>query len=223
VTGSRSGFIFAGQVDDGEMIMTLSLVEAIIRWSGGVLAFSTLAIVLVGVWRGTQRKAGRKTGRTGSWLSSPWLYFASVLFFFGICYLCWSPLPWKILSQAGVWKLALGSLLYFPGMTFVLWGRLALGKNYFVSTGFGAQLFAGHQLVTDGPFAIVRHPMYSGLVLAALGALLIYSTWTTLLFVCFAPLTCVRARHEETALAAEFGEKWQEYRRRVPAFFPRLW
>jgi protein-S-isoprenylcysteine O-methyltransferase Ste14 len=108
-------------------------------------------------------------------------------------------------------------------MFFVLWGRLALGKNYFVSTGFGAQLFAGHQLVTDGPFAIVRHPMYSGLVLAALGALLIYSTWTTLLFVCFAPLTCFRARHEEAALAAEFGENWREYRRRVPAFLPRLW
>jgi protein-S-isoprenylcysteine O-methyltransferase Ste14 len=45
---------------------------------------------------------------------------------------------------------------------------------------------------------------------------------TTLLFVFFAPLTSVRARHEEAALAAEFGEKWQEYRQRVSAFFPRL-
>ena len=121
------------------------------------------------------------------------------------------------------WLLALGSLLYFPGMLFVLWGRLALGNNYFVSTGFGAQLFADHQLVTSGPFAIVRHPMYSGLILAALGALLIYPTWTTLLFVCFAPMRTVRARREEAALAAEFGEKWREYCQRVPAFLPRLW
>ena len=59
-------------------------------------------------------------------------------------------------------------------MAFVLWGRIALGKNYFVSTGFGVQLFADHQLVMKGPFAIVRHPMYVGLILASFGALLIY-------------------------------------------------
>ncbi len=107
-------------------------------------------------------------------------------------------------------------------MVLVLWGRLALGKNYFVSTGFGAQLFAEHQLVTTGPFAIVRHPMYLGLTLAAWGGLLIYATWTTLLFALFAPLTAVRARREETILALAFGEQWREYCQRVPAFVPRL-
>ena len=115
------------------------------------------------------------------------------------------------------------ALLFFPGMSFVLWGRSALGRNYFVSSGFGAQLFAGHQLVMDGPFAILRHPMYFGLILAALGSLLIYSTWTTLLFAFFAPFILVRARREEAALAEEFREKWRDYCRRVPAFFPRLW
>ena len=202
--------------------MTLDLIDNIVRWLGGLQAYAKLGIILVGVWRGTKRQAGRRTGRMGSWLRSPWFYLASVLLFFGICYYGWSPLPWKAPLQTRAWMLALGSVLYFPGMFFVLWGRLALGKNYFVSTGFGAQLFAGHQLVTDGPFAIVRHPMYSGLIFAALGAILIYSTWTNLFFVFFAPLTSVRARHEEAALAAEFGAKWQEYRQRVPAFIPRL-
>ncbi len=68
------------------------------------------------------------------------------------------------------WMLVLGSMLYFPGMCFLLWARLTLGKNYFVSTGFGAQLFKEHQLITSGPYALVRHPMYAGLILAALGA-----------------------------------------------------
>jgi protein-S-isoprenylcysteine O-methyltransferase Ste14 len=118
--------------------------------------------------------------------------------------------------------LALGALFYFPGMSLLLWARLTLGKNYFVSTGFGAQLFAGHQLITSGPFAILRHPMYAGLILAALGSLPIYFTWTTAYFACFAPLMFVRARREEAALAAEFGEAWIQYCKRVPAFFPRL-
>jgi protein-S-isoprenylcysteine O-methyltransferase Ste14 len=118
--------------------------------------------------------------------------------------------------------LTLGSLLYFPGVSFALWGRLVLEKNYFVSTGFGAQLFEGHQLVIRGPFAIVRHPMCSGLILAALSALLPYFTWTTLYFGCFALLLTVRARRDEAVLSAEFSEQWRDYCKRVPAFFPKL-
>jgi len=115
-----------------------------------------------------------------------------------------------------------GALLYLPGLALVLWGRLALGRNYFVSTGLGAQLFADQQLVTGGPYAFVRHPMYVGLALAAWGALLIYFTWTTVYFAVFAPLLFLRARREEQALAAEFGEQWQAYCKRVPAFWPRF-
>jgi protein-S-isoprenylcysteine O-methyltransferase Ste14 len=203
--------------------MILELVEQFFRWMGGLFAFTTLGIVLLGIWRGTQRQEGRTIGCTGGWLRSLWFYLVTVVLFFGICYFGWRPLPWKFQPQTHVLTMVLGSLLYFPGMSFVLWGRLALGNNYFVSTTFGAQLFAGHQLVTSGPFTIVRHPMYSGLILAALGSLLIYSTWTTLLFAFFTPLILVRARREEAALAAEFGGKWQVYCQRVPAFLPRIW
>ncbi len=196
--------------------------ERIVQLAGGLFAYSTLAIVLYGVWRGTRRQAGRTVGLAGSWLRSWWFYLASSALFFSLAYLGWTPLPWTVLPQTRAWMLALGSLSYFPGMSFALWGRLALGKNYFVSTGFGAQLFEGHQLITSGPFAIVRHPMYSGLILAALGALLLYSTWTTLYFSCFALLLIVRARREEVALAAEFGEQWRDYCKRVPAFFPKF-
>jgi protein-S-isoprenylcysteine O-methyltransferase Ste14 len=203
-------------------MMKLESVESIIQWLGGLLAYVTLGIVLYGVWRGTQRQAGRMTGLAGNWLRSPWLYLGSSLLFFGIGYLGWIPLPWEASPQTRAWMLALGSLLYFPGMSLTLWGRLALGKYYFVSTGFGAQLFAGHRLITSGPYAIVRHPMYSGLILASIGGLLIYFTWTMLFFACFAPLITTRAFREEKVLAAEFVEQWQDYRHRVPMFLPRL-
>jgi protein-S-isoprenylcysteine O-methyltransferase Ste14 len=202
--------------------VTLEQLETIVRWIGGLLAYSTLGILLYGIWRGSHRQAGLTTGRTGGWLRSAWFYIASTLLFLAICYFGWIPLPLTVSPPSRAGMLALGALLYFPGMSFVLWGRLTLGKNYFVSTAFGAQLFASHQLITSGPFAIVRHPMYTGLFLAALGSLLIYPTWTTLLFACFAPLISVRARREEQALAIEFGEQWHEYCLRVPAFFPRL-
>ena len=197
--------------------------ETIIQWLGGLFAYSSLAIVLYGVWRGTQREAGRATGLRGNWLRSWWFYLASSVFFFGIAWLGWKPLPWLISDSARLWMLIFGSFLYFPGMSLLLWARLTLGKNYFVSTGFGAQLFKDHQLVTSGPFAFIRHPMYAGLILAALGALLIYFTWTTVYFAVFAPFTLIRAKREETVLSQEFGEQWQEYCKHVPMLLPKLW
>jgi len=182
-------------------------IETIIQWLGGLLAYVSLGVVLYGVWRGTRQQAGRTVGLNGSWLRSWWFYLVSSLFFFGIAYWGWTPLPLTISPSMQIAMLIMGALLYFPGMLFLLRARLTLGKNYFVSTGFGAQLFKGHQLVTSGPYAIVRHPMYAGLILTGLGSLLIYATWTTVYFACFAPLMIVRARHDEAALSAEFGEQ----------------
>lgn len=201
--------------------ISLSL-ESILRGLGGLLAYVTLGVILYGIWRGTLRQAGRITGQMGSYLRSSRFYVVSSALYFGICYLGWISLPVSNLSQVHILVLVIGTLLYFPGMGLALWSRLALGKNYFVSTGFGAQLFADQELVTTGPFAIVRHPMYIGLILASIGSLLIYHTWTTLMFVFIAPGLFFRARREEAALAMEFGEQWQEYCQRVPAFLPRL-
>lgn len=196
--------------------------ESIIQSTGGLLAFSTLAVILYGVWRGTQRQSGRTSGYAGGWLRSPVFYFISSVFFFGIAWLGWIRLPINISSSTRTWMLAIGSLLYFPGMIFLLWGRLTLGRDYFVSTGLGAQLFKDQRLVTNGPYAIARHPMYAGLILAAVGSLLVYFTWTTVYFACFAPLMFFRARREEKILADEFGDQWRDYCKRVPMFIPRF-
>ena len=198
------------------------MIETVIRWMGGLLAFSTLGFLFYSIWRGSQRQAGRTTGRNTAWLRSPVFYLIATTLFLGIAWLGWIPLPVNLSPLPRMIVLAVGALLYFPGLAFVLWGRLALGKNYFVSTGMGAQLFADQQLVTNGPYALVRHPMYVGLALAAWGALLIYFTWTTIYFAVFAPMLFLRARREEQALAAEFGEQWHAYCRRVPAFLPHF-
>lgn len=193
-----------------------------VRLLGGLLAYGVLSVLFYGIWRGTQRQAGRTSGNTTGWLRSKWFYLVTTLIFFGVSAWGWQPLPLLLSAPARIALLVSGALLYFPGVCLVLWGRLALGSHYFVSTGTGAQLFEGQPLITHGPYALVRHPMYLGLVLASTGSLLLYQTWTTLLFAAFSPFLLLRARREEQALAGEFGESWHEYCNRVPLLLPRL-
>jgi protein-S-isoprenylcysteine O-methyltransferase Ste14 len=201
--------------------MALDWIDRVLRLAGGLLAYATLAILLLGIWHGIHRQVGRTTGRTGTWLHSGWFYLITAALFLGFCYLGWKPLPFIGSTTQRAWMLAFGALLYFPGLLLVIWARMALAENYFPSTGLGVQLFAGHRLVTRGPFTYLRHPMYAGIILAAFGSLLIYMAWTTLFLACIAPLIAVRARREEAALALEFGEQWQAYCRRVPMWLPK--
>jgi len=196
--------------------------ESIFRLVGGVLAYATLTVVFYGIWRGTRLPPGRTSGKASGWLRSPIFYFLASVSFLCISIYFWKPLPLTLSSGTHLSLLITGIILFFPGMALVLWARLVLGKMYFVSTSFGAQLYADHRLITHGPFAYVRHPMYLGLVIAALGSLLLYLTWTTLAYAIFAPLVLLRARREELALSMEFGEDWQVYCRRVPAFWPKF-
>jgi len=200
----------------------MTLIEPWFRYAGGVGAILMLAILLWGIRSGLHRPVGRTSGTGTTILRVRAFYVVASVLFLGFCYVLWRPLP-LLLSPMARWAtLILGALLYFPGLILALWGRLALGRFYNVSTSFGAHLYADHQLVMTGPFAFVRHPMYLGLILAALGGLLVYQTWTTLFLVGVSPGLVLRARREEAALLAEFGEEWLAYRARVPGWFPRL-
>jgi protein-S-isoprenylcysteine O-methyltransferase Ste14 len=78
-------------------------------------------------------------------------------------------------------------------------------------------------LVTDGIYARVRHPQYTGLFMI-MGALLIQ--WPTLLSILMAPILVVAyirlAQREEREVEAQFGLAYAEYRRQTPAFFPKV-
>jgi O-methyltransferase involved in polyketide biosynthesis/protein-S-isoprenylcysteine O-methyltransferase Ste14 len=191
----------------------------ILRWTCGAFALGLLAFILWSIVRRVNRPTGAESGRRVGWLHSPLFYAGASLFFFGLCVLLWIPLPGYPFADG----LALaGAIVCLPGLVFVLWGRLVLGNMYFVSTGFGAQLFAQHRLITAGPYAVVRHPMYFGLILAAFGSLWLYQTWTGAFFILCALSVIRRALREEEVLAKEFGAEWTEYCARVPMLFPLL-
>jgi len=201
--------------------MSLEAAERTVRWAGALAVTLALACILWGIARALRRPRGRATGLAHRTARLPFYLLAAVLFFTP-CILLWQPLPLKLSAPARTVVLALGALLLFPGLALSLWGRITLGEMYHVSSSTGVQLHADHRLVTHGPFAAVRHPMYLGLIVAATGGLLIYRTWTLVFLVLAFLGLSSRARREDEALAAEFGEEWEAYRRRVPGWIPRI-
>jgi protein-S-isoprenylcysteine O-methyltransferase Ste14 len=80
----------------------------------------------------------------------------------------------------------------------------------------------GEKLVTDGPYAVVRHPQYTGLMLGILGALVQWPTLITLLMAPILVFTYYRlARREERELEKRFGDEYAVYRKRTPMLLPR--
>ena len=87
-----------------------------------------------------------------------------------------------------------------------------------------AKIEPGHELATDGPFRLVRHPIYLGVDLMALGTALWIPArlvWLGLLFVAVGG--DLRARAEEALLEKTFGERYREYRSRTYRFVPGVY
>ena len=79
------------------------------------------------------------------------------------------------------------------------------------------------RLATDGLYGVVRHPQYTGIFLAIFGEGIVH--WPTFLSVAAFPAIVIAyvllARKEERQMLVEYGERYRDYQRRVPMFFPR--
>lgn len=95
-----------------------------------------------------------------------------------------------------------------------------LGKQW----TYAARVVEGHELITQGPYATVRNPIYLGMFGLMFATGLIFSTWWALLLanVLFLIGNQIRIQAEEKLLRATFGPKFDEYARSVPSFFPRV-
>lgn len=141
---------------------------------------------------------------------------------FALVWLVPRPLWWPFrASLAG--EVALGSVavvLAYASCLFSLLAVRTLGKQW----TYAARVIQGHELVTQGPYAIVRNPIYLGMFGMLLATGLVFSPWWTLLgaVVFFLIGNQIRIRTEEKLLRETFGSQFDDYARRVPAFFPRI-
>ena len=94
----------------------------------------------------------------------------------------------------------------------------ALGKQLRINAG----LYRDHELVRSGPYRIVRHPIYAGMLAMYLATALIRSSWPLALIglAIFVTGTEIRVRIEDRLLASRFGQRFEEFKASTPAYLP---
>ena len=124
--------------------------------------------------------------------------------------------------QSQLWRttLAVGVVsdcIVVAGAAFTVWARITLGRNWSAEVTFKQD----HELIESGPYALARHPIYTGLIVMALGTVIDYGR--ALGFVVLAALCgglWWKARQEEQIMSRHFPGTYPEYKRRVRAIIP---
>ena len=111
---------------------------------------------------------------------------------------------------------AAGLILCLGGFALAVWARFNLGRNW----GMPMTFKEGHDLVTAGPYRYVRHPIYTGMLLAILGSALVAGRIWLVVFAGMTIYSVYSARTEERLMLEHFPEQYTDYKRRTKAFIP---
>jgi protein-S-isoprenylcysteine O-methyltransferase Ste14 len=125
-------------------------------------------------------------------------------------------------SRTSFWhtSLALGVVtdaIVVAGFAIMVWARIALGRNWSAEVTFKED----HELIESGPYALARHPIYTGLLTMALGTAINYGHAISLaLFITTCAAIWWKARLEERVMTKHFPDTYAAYRARVRAIVP---
>ena len=115
--------------------------------------------------------------------------------------------------------LIVGVAAVAAGLAFTVWARICLGRNWSGTV----TLKQDHELVRTGPYRFVRHPIYTGLLVAIAGSAVVRGEWrAALAFVIAFAALWRKLRLEERWLEETFGEAYARYRAEVAALIPFL-
>jgi protein-S-isoprenylcysteine O-methyltransferase Ste14 len=130
-------------------------------------------------------------------------------------------MPWGWLAQR-LWPRSLtaywiGVALLAAGLAFAVWARVHLGRNWSGSVS----VKEGHELIRSGPYAYVRHPIYTGLLTAVLGTAIASGTMRAALGFAIITAALVRKlRTEERFMRETFPGEYARYGAQVPVLIP---
>jgi protein-S-isoprenylcysteine O-methyltransferase Ste14 len=120
-----------------------------------------------------------------------------------------------------VWPLVLlaGAAVTIAGLLFAVWARVYLGRNWSRSV----TIKEDHELITTGPYALARHPIYTGILTGLLGtAIALSQVRGFIAFALFFFAFWIKLRMEEQWMRSQFGETYVTYAHQTAALVPFL-
>ncbi len=111
-----------------------------------------------------------------------------------------------------------GALLVVLGISLAIWARVYLGRNWSPAPA----LKENHELVTTGPYEMIRHPIYTGILLAMLGSGIVTAPWFVTFFV-GSVIFAWRVQKEEALMMKEFPDQYPVYKKKTWALVPFIY
>jgi protein-S-isoprenylcysteine O-methyltransferase Ste14 len=129
--------------------------------------------------------------------------------------------PGVALPGSGWWPVALGFVVFALGLALRASAVHELGRFF----TFTVVVQADHRVVDTGPYRLVRHPSYTGLLMVELGLGIELGTWLSIASCLLPPVIAValRVHHEEKVLIRELGERYRAYMARTHRLVPGVW
>jgi protein-S-isoprenylcysteine O-methyltransferase Ste14 len=117
-----------------------------------------------------------------------------------------------------LWRVGLSTVFLLLANVLAWSGTRSLGRQWRVDAGLNTD----HELITAGPYRVVRHPIYASMLCLLLGAGFLITPWPLfgIALAIFLVGTEIRVRVEDSLLGSRFGEGFREYQRRVSAYVP---
>ena len=170
--------------------------------------------VILGMRQITQLRAGAQLHDKGSRAVVSGTVGLGIL----LCLLLPRAVPATTITNASVFVFWLGVALVYAGLAFRLYAITVLGRYFTPSVA----VVADQQVVEDGPYKLIRHPAYTGLLIMFLGFGLGSTNWLSLLALMGCALTGLsyRIHVEELVLQEHLGQRYQEYMRRTKRLIP---
>ena len=122
----------------------------------------------------------------------------------------------RVIPQTQLWVLA-GAVLALAGVLICFWARAILGSNWSGTV----TIKQNHELILRGPYSFVRHPIYTGLLIAFLGSAMVYGSARSFIGVLICGFALwLKSQTEERFMIQQFGEQYAQYRQRTRALVP---
>jgi protein-S-isoprenylcysteine O-methyltransferase Ste14 len=131
------------------------------------------------------------------------------------------PLPvlYRQFWPAGLWPFWLGAAVTIAGLLFAVWARVHLGRNWSSSV----TIKQAHELIVTGPYAVVRHPIYTGILMGLLGTAIALSQVRGFIVLCLVFVAFwIKLRMEEQWMRSQFGDVYAAYAQHTAALVPYL-